>query len=227
MLFDFLNKGAKLAIYVSAAAFVGFTGMESHAATLSAGFTYDYTNNVLIDGNTGGLSWLNLAETTNKSYNTVSGEFGIGGDFEGYRYATGAEVNVMIGHWVGSVLTNHKNYHAEPFIDDLISYLGPTIPTPDRTNYSFGITKDTMPQSPYFHYTAALLDYPDHLNILDVSELLFAANNDDWFYPTTGSFLVSTSVSAVPLPAAFPLYGAGVAMMGFIGWRRKRRNARN
>ena len=32
-------------------------------------------------------------------------------------------------------------------------------------------------------------------------------------------------VSAVPLPAALPLYGAGLAVMGFIGWRRKRKTA--
>lgn len=29
-------------------------------------------------------------------------------------------------------------------------------------------------------------------------------------------------VSAVPLPAALPLYGAGLALAGFLGWRRKR-----
>ncbi len=31
------------------------------------------------------------------------------------------------------------------------------------------------------------------------------------------------TVSAVPLPAGFPLYGAGLAVMGFLGWRRKQR----
>lgn len=34
-----------------------------------------------------------------------------------------------------------------------------------------------------------------------------------------------TMVSAVPLPAALPLYSAGLAVMGFIGWRRKRKAA--
>ncbi len=29
-------------------------------------------------------------------------------------------------------------------------------------------------------------------------------------------------ISAVPLPAALPLYGAGIALMGFIGWRKRR-----
>jgi len=31
------------------------------------------------------------------------------------------------------------------------------------------------------------------------------------------------AVSAVPLPAALPLFGSGLAVMGFIGWRRKRK----
>ena len=34
-----------------------------------------------------------------------------------------------------------------------------------------------------------------------------------------------TPVSSIPLPAALPLYGAGLAVMGFIGWRRRRKAA--
>jgi len=41
-----------------------------------------------------------------------------------------------------------------------------------------------------------------------------------------GVMLASTGinvvVSAVPLPAALPLYGAGIAVLGFLGWRRKK-----
>jgi len=33
------------------------------------------------------------------------------------------------------------------------------------------------------------------------------------------------AVSAVPLPAALPLYGAGLAVMGFVGWRKRRKAA--
>ena len=33
------------------------------------------------------------------------------------------------------------------------------------------------------------------------------------------------TVSAVPLPAALPLYGAGLALIGFIGWRKRRKAA--
>ncbi|MBE7636052.1 hypothetical protein GUA87_04295 [Sneathiella sp. P13V-1] len=29
-------------------------------------------------------------------------------------------------------------------------------------------------------------------------------------------------ISVVPLPAALPLYGAGIALLGFLGWRKRR-----
>jgi len=32
-------------------------------------------------------------------------------------------------------------------------------------------------------------------------------------------------LSPVPLPAALPLFGTGLGIMGFIAWRRKRRMA--
>jgi len=45
--------------------------------------------------------------------------------------------------------------------------------------------------------------------------------------PSTGTVASLTysepQVSAVPLPAALPLYGAGLAIMGLVGWRRKRK----
>ncbi|MFK5978012.1 MAG: PEP-CTERM sorting domain-containing protein [Rhizobiaceae bacterium] len=43
--------------------------------------------------------------------------------------------------------------------------------------------------------------------------------------------LASTSiniiVSAVPVPAALPLFGTGIAFMGFVGWRRRKAAAKN
>ncbi len=33
------------------------------------------------------------------------------------------------------------------------------------------------------------------------------------------------TVAVIPLPAALPLYGTGLAVMGFLGWRRKRKAA--
>ena len=40
-----------------------------------------------------------------------------------------------------------------------------------------------------------------------------------------GLLLDDVQISAVPLPAALPLYGAGMALLGFLGWRRKQKLA--
>ncbi len=38
---------------------------------------------------------------------------------------------------------------------------------------------------------------------------------------TVHDFSSYDTISTVPLPAALPLYGAGMALLGFVGWRRK------
>lgn len=40
-----------------------------------------------------------------------------------------------------------------------------------------------------------------------------------------GFSIDNVAFSAVPLPAALPLYGSGLAVMGFLAWRRKRKRA--
>jgi hypothetical protein len=43
------------------------------------------------------------------------------------------------------------------------------------------------------------------------------------FLSDTNAFeIANIEVSAVPLPAALPLYGAGMALMGFLGWRKRK-----
>ena len=49
---------------------------------------------------------------------------------------------------------------------------------------------------------------------------------DDVKYRGGGQVLAyDFEVSVVPLPAALPLYGTGLALMGLVGWRRKRKLA--
>ena len=52
-------------------------------------------DSVTLDTGTG-LEWLNVDISVNRSFNDVSGQFGTGGDFQGWRYATGAEVRNLI-----------------------------------------------------------------------------------------------------------------------------------
>ncbi len=36
---------------------------------------------------------------------------------------------------------------------------------------------------------------------------------------------IEVAVTAIPLPAALPLYGSGLALIGYLGWRKRRRAA--
>ncbi len=79
------------------------------------------------------------------------------------------------------------------------------------------------------------LESGDSVSIVDATGLGFLVGNKqrleiNWAASTPGDFVrvftqFSPTASVVPLPAALPLYGTGLAIMGFIGWRRKQRNA--
>ena len=47
--------------------------------------------------------------------------------------------------------------------------------------------------------------------------------NDPFDGPNPTGLLVSADVSAVPLPAALPLFASGIGALGLLGWRRKKR----
>jgi hypothetical protein len=69
------------------------------ASTASATLTSsDWQNDgdglLTIDSDTG-LQWLDWSHTVNRSYNDVSSQLGDGGEFEGFRYATEAEMRTL------------------------------------------------------------------------------------------------------------------------------------
>lgn len=49
-------------------------------------------------------------------------------------------------------------------------------------------------------------------------KIIFKSSGDAFEY-------ANLQVTAVPLPAALPLYGAGIAVLGFMGWRRRQKIA--
>lgn len=49
----------------------------------------------------------------------------------------------------------------------------------------------------------------------------------DFFHMYAISETLTAPVNVIPLPAALPLYGTGLALMGFMGWRRKRQALRD
>lgn len=53
--------------------------------------------NITTDTETG-LDWLDITESTNLSYNYVSSQFGVGGQFEGWRYANTNDMRDYLNH---------------------------------------------------------------------------------------------------------------------------------
>jgi hypothetical protein len=41
--------------------------------------------------------------------------------------------------------------------------------------------------------------------------------------PVVGYFIEYENVAPIPLPAALPLFGTGLGILGFLGWRRRRK----
>lgn len=85
------------------------------------------TDSVTLDTGTG-LKWLDVNLSVNRSFNDVSGQFGAGGDFQGWRYATGAEVlNLIVTNTVPLAGSPSPGSLDLPSASDFVVTLGPTI----------------------------------------------------------------------------------------------------
>lgn len=85
--------------------------------------------NSLTDTDTG-LEWLDVTQTVGMSYAFVSGQFGSGQAFDGWRYATGDEFNNLLTGWT-NVANNGYGWTdttgTTPSVDGLVSLLGSTL----------------------------------------------------------------------------------------------------
>lgn len=95
---------------------------NSHAAIIDYG-------SFLSDSATG-LDWLDVTTTVNRSFNDVSNQFGTGGDFQGWRYATGSEFNTLLFNWTGiPAVASGRTFTSgtTPSVDGLVIMLGSTL----------------------------------------------------------------------------------------------------
>lgn len=100
-----------------------------------------------------GLDFLDVTLSTGRSYNDVSGEFGIGGDFEGFRYATESEVLQLANFVFSPDVAPGTSSGASGFFQvgtdwpDLVSNLGNTITYTSTTDGTLGFATPTVPLS--------------------------------------------------------------------------------
>lgn len=93
---------------------------------------------------TTGLEWLDLTVSTDLSFNFVSSQFGVGGQFFGFRYAINSEIGSLWND-AGILITQTINGHLVPDpaniapIETLQALIGITAPSPNQ-NTSQGIS---------------------------------------------------------------------------------------
>ena len=82
---------------------------------------------------------------------------------------------------------------------------------------------DETAVSNFSSLTAILVNAGSSFFLSGANVLVFSLFNDAPPAAFRAAVTVSADAAAVPLPAAFPLFAAGLSAMGFMGWRRKRK----
>tara|TARA_R110002167_G_scaffold365832_2_gene591567 strand:+ start:2461 stop:3186 length:726 start_codon:yes stop_codon:yes gene_type:complete len=92
-----------------------------------------------------GLIWLDVSITVNRSFNDISSQFIPGGEFDGWRYATGVEFNNLLSSWTGvaSISSGRtETTGTTPSVDGLVTLFGSTLDV--LWNQRFGQTWDSQ-----------------------------------------------------------------------------------
>ena len=134
------------------------------AAIMSADDSVFGTGAITID-TASGLEWLDFTESIDRSYDDVSTQFGVGGDFEGWEYARNDQVEDLFVNAKGSQFVNGDQSPNGDWVLDLIDLLGVTYSGTGRGALAF--TKTT-----FIHQGNVLLSTVD----------LFDQNGLKWAY---------------------------------------------
>lgn len=212
-------------------ALMGFTlSFSANSAIIDLGsITQDTSTN---------LDWLDVTLTRSLSYNEVFAEMGVGGKYEGWRYATVDELNRLIENF---------GYPSGGADDDLIELMIHTLGdtsdayydstdfyvdvAPDGAGGTWGILADINSAAGGAHWYARISDdeyiwrssgepKSDNPDRVDTRYSYLLPNS---YGIDLGSFLVAasgTAVTPVPLPSVVWLFG--LALAGMIGVKRKK-----
>jgi hypothetical protein len=173
---------------------------QAHAAFVSLSDIRHGVDSITLNTETG-LRWLDVPLSSNRSYNDVVAQFGVGGDFEGFRHATPWEVSSSFRLVTGPVNAAHTQF---------LNLFGTT---------SF---QDTHPQILGFASGSGivpwsgldfLLDFAaDPVNRQPNYQVILGTGgaNPALSFGNIGSFLVQP----VPLPPALALFATGIALFG-------------
>lgn len=203
---------------ILSAAFLAVFSVNAHSAVIDFNDNGTYTTDTI-----SGLDWLDVTATVNQSYDYVSTQFGVGGTYEGWRYATGTEFNFLVSNYTNTpILPTYYGevVHAETLIDGLIGLLGVTADLSGEYDYTRGLIAD-LNIRPTYRTLALLIDNDRTSDGADISKAhdhysILSGRSESY----VGSYLVRETVSPVPVPAALPLFGSALAVLGLFRRRQ-------
>ena len=163
---------------------------------------YDATN----------LEWLNVGLTLGQSFNAVLDQTKLGGQFDGFRYATVYEIVGLFRGPLGYADLMIQSGESPQNILDFSALTGVLIQGPPGCCVA-GALYD-YPQSISSH-TGGMLVYGDY-GTSSINQAVFDKYSA---FPMLGSFLVREQVFPVPEPESWTLLLSGLAL---IGWMRRR-----
>lgn len=194
----------------------------------------DFVGTSVTFDETSGLEWLDLTLSLGRSVADLRGddgtdEFGSGGNFASWRYATPTEIRSLFINAPVSGLPFNFSFSNSASSTDLaaLSALVGITSTFFAANIGTtafqiqGLLPGTNPLEVGRAYARGFQDGTSGL--IDFTQIFQSSIAVDQGVETIGNWLVrDPSLSAVPLPAAFPLFAGGLGLLGLLGWRRKR-----
>jgi len=171
------------------------------------------------------LQWLKLTETDGLRYSEVSGQLGVGGSYQGFRYANNSEIVALFTTYFLIDLSSTGYYgeraaYIDPGVRLASEALGNGVSGgtdaysgPDANYYLFGISGDAKLDGSQFVLGAhTRWSDTDYATARDPVSIYNRVSTTD---AMTGSYLVR----ATPIPAALWLFGAGLFALIGLGKR--------
>ncbi|MEM7304275.1 MAG: hypothetical protein AAF372_01970 [Pseudomonadota bacterium] len=187
---------------------VFFCSTSAHAIFISKDWSSANDNLLTLDTDSG-LEWLDWSYTTNRSFSEVSGQFGSGGEFEGFRHATLGELNALYSN-AGFNFPTSGDAGNIPLAVEFVNYFGMTF---DNSGGAGSEATYANPGSSANSYWVTAINQNSGLVVPEFFE--FSANSEVEF---VGNALVRTSV--VPIPLAFWLFSS--AMLGLFTYTSRK-----
>jgi len=162
-----------------------------------------------------GLRWLHSDKTAGKSYEYINGQLGLGGAYEGYRFATVAEVSKLL-FGSSTFLTSGSR-------DD--GYLSAERAGAFLNIFNIQVSSATYSMSGLMqnqNFLGVYADFYPTAEFGDQSQYNFYGqySNYEQYKNVTGAYLVNPLPT--PLPAAVFMFAP--VLLGFMGLRRKAKN---